>query len=234
MNRLAIMQPYVFPYIGYFQLLNAVDKFVFYDDVNFINRGWIARNRILIGGKEAMFSLPLNNKSQFKLICETEVHSKQYSIWKKKFYNTITQSYSKAPYFKEVFALITSVFDKPTHYISEIAINSIIEVCNFLTIKTKFSRSSIDFQNRNLQSTERIIDIISIENSSEYINPINGEHLYSKEMFAKHRIKLYFIKTENITYTQHKDSFVPFLSIIDVLMFNGRKTKEFLIDYTLI
>ncbi|MDR6194877.1 WbqC family protein [Siphonobacter sp. SORGH_AS_0500] len=98
---LAIMQPYLFPYIGYFQLLNAVDKFVIYDDVAFINRGWINRNSILNNGKAQLFTVPLKEASQNKLIHEISIDTDQK--WRDKLLKTIQQNYKKAPHFAAVF-----------------------------------------------------------------------------------------------------------------------------------
>src|SRR4051812_42347879 len=103
--RLAIMQPYIFPYIGYFQLIAAVDAFVIYDDVNYIKQGWINRNRILFNGKDLLFTVPLENASSFKKINEVSVHKHLYEGWKVKFGKSLRATYFKAPYFNEIISL---------------------------------------------------------------------------------------------------------------------------------
>ena len=132
---IAIMQPYIFPYLGYFQLINAVDDFVFYDDVHFIKRGWINRNQILVNGNEFLFSVPLIKASQNKLINEIEV--KLDEKWLVQFYLTLEQNYVHAPYFKETFQLIKRVFSSEFITISDLAIASVKLVTEYIGLKTK-------------------------------------------------------------------------------------------------
>lgn len=233
--KLAIMQPYLFPYIGYYQLINLVDKFVVYDDVNFIKQGWINRNSILVNGKPYLFTVPLENQSSFSKINKTQIHSKFYPIWKKKFLKTIEQNYNKAPNFKEVFPLIQSTFDIESNSLSALATHSLKIVANYIGITTVFEDSSAIYQNQDLSSQSRVLDICEKEKASVYINPIGGLELYSENDFVQHNIKLHFLKSETINYQQLGSEFVPNLSIIDVLMFNDINTiKGFLTNYELI
>lgn len=233
--KLAIMQPYLFPYIGYYQLINAVDKFVVYDDVNFIKQGWINRNYVLVNGKPYLYTVPLENQSSFCKINETVINQKFYPIWRKKFLKTIEQNYNKAPFFNEVFPMIKSVFDINTNNLSVLAVYSLNIVSNYLGITTVFEESSAIYQNQNLTSQNRVLDICKKENASVYINPIGGLELYSEKYFSENNIKLNFIKSPTINYNQFNTEFVPNLSIIDVLMFNDVSTiKEFLTNYELI
>lgn len=232
MKKVAIMQPYLFPYIGYWQLINAVDEFVVYDDVNFIKGGWINRNNILLNGKAFLFTLPLENSSSYKLIKEIDVTSNLKL--KEKICKTISAAYSKAPYFSEVFSLIENVLMKDGK-VSELVYDSIIQINNYLGISTKILLSSEINQNRELKSDKRVINIVKNLNGQIYINAIGGQELYSKEEFKKNNIDLYFIKTNKIEYKQFKDEFVPNLSIIDVLMFNSPEdVRELLTKYELI
>ncbi len=233
--KLAIMQPYLFPYIGYYQLIHAADKFIAYDDVNFIKQGWINRNSILANGKLIIFSVPLDNQSSFSKINETNISQKLYPIWKKKFIKTIQQNYNKAPFYKEVFPIIESVFNIETCNIAELAVNSLKLVSNYLDITTVFEDTSAIYQNQNLSSQDRIIDLCEKETATIYINSIGGQELYSKKEFLKKNIKLHFLKTGTINYNQFNSEFVPNLSIIDVLMFNDVPTiNEFLTNFELI
>ncbi len=215
-----IMQPYVFPYIGYFQLIKAVDKFVVYDDVAFINKGWINRNNILVNGKASMFTIPLVGASQNRLIRDIEVDN--LAAWSKKFLKTIEQSYKKAPFYKEGFEVIEQVFNLPVASIAELAVNSLKETCNYLGIKTEIVESSTIYHNQELKAQGRILNICLQEKANHYINPIGGVAIYDKQLFADSEILLNFIKAKSIHYKQfNKDesSFVPWLSIIDLLMF---------------
>ena len=233
--KLAIMQPYLFPYIGYYQLINAVDKFIIYDDVNFIKQGWINRNSILANGKPYLYAVPLKNQSSFSKINETLINQKFYPTWKKKFLKTIEQNYNKAPFFNEVFPMIKSIFDIDTNNLSVLAANSMKTVSNYIGIPTVFEDSAVIYQNQNLSSQYRVLDICKKENATVYINPIGGLELYSKKDFLENNITLNFIKSNAINYKQFNHEFVPNLSIIDILMFNDiNKIKGFLTNYELI
>ena len=225
----------LFPYIGYYQLINLVDKFIVYDDVNFIKQGWINRNTILVNEKPYLFTVPLENQSSFTKIKETEINQKFYPIWKKKFLKTINQNYNKAPFFKEIFPIIQSTFDIETNKISVLATNSLQIVSNYIGITTVFEDTSVVYQNQNLSSQNRVLDICKKEKANNYINPIGGFELYSEKDFSEQNITLNFIKSQEINYNQFNSEFVPNLSIIDVLMFNDiDRVKEFLTNYELI
>ena len=219
--KLAIMQPYLFPYIGYFQMIKAVDKFVFYDDVNFIKQGWINRNRILLHSRDFMFTVPLEKANSFCLIKDTLINKRLYESWKFKFTQTISQNYKKAPYFDDTFRVITNVLNQNTTSISELSIESIKQVSEYLELNTLFIKSSEVYNNRGLERQERLIAICKSENASHYVNAIGGQELYTKESFEKENIKLNFIKPLPIEYKQFNNEFLPWLSIIDVLMFNS-------------
>lgn len=215
--RVGIMQPYVFPYIGYFQLINAVDIFVVYDDVSFINKGWINRNNVLLGGKASMFTIPLIGASQNRLIREIEIDN--LAIWSKKFLKTIEQSYKKAPFYQEGFAIVESVFNSTSANIAELATISLKETCKYLKINTEIVESSTVYNNQGLKAQNRILDICLHEKAAHYINPIGGMAIYDKQLFADNKILLNFIKSKPIQYKQLNQEFVPWLSIIDILMF---------------
>jgi hypothetical protein len=219
---IAVMQPYVFPYIGYFQLIKASDVFVLYDDVNFIKQGWINRNKIMVSGKEFVFAIPLKDASSFKKICETEVNIAMYDNWKVKFLRTVEQSYKKAPYFNQVYKLLYDILNEKHKYISELASNSIIKIGNYLEIVTKFKNSSEYYpETKTLDREQRLVEIVKRNKGNDYINPIGGQELYSKDAFLEKGIILNFIKSNQILYKQFDNEFLPFLSIIDVLMFNN-------------
>jgi hypothetical protein len=231
--KLAIMQPYLFPYIGYYQLINAVDKFVMYDDVTFIKQGWINRNNILLNNRKHLFLVPIKGISSFKKITETEVDYK--FDWIKKMQLTFEQAYKKAPYYKSIMPVIESVFLTKKETISELAVESLIQVSNYLDLTTKFQSTSTIYNNQELKGKNRVIDICLKEKALQYINPIGGQELYQKEDFLKKHINLNFIKTNDITYQQYNNEFVPWLSIIDVLMFNSKeKVITMLNQYELI
>lgn len=227
------MQPYFFPYIGYFQLINAVDKFIILDDVNYIKKGWINRNRILLNGKDYLFTIPCEKISQNKLINEVEVIKDEKAV--NKFLKTINNSYSKAPYFSEVFELVEGVFKFDKVLISELAYGSITSVLNFLGIEKNIVFSSKNYSNSEFKKADRLIDICKMNNADIFINSSGGKELYDKVEFNKNGIKIYFIKNIITPYNQFENNFIPGLSIIDVLMFNTKdEIKEMLNQYELI
>lgn len=228
------MQPYFFPYIGYFQLIHSTDKFIFYDDVSFIKQGWIARNRILMNGEAMYFSVPLEQQSSFTAICDTKIHQDQFKKWKKKFLKTLYQSYCKAPFFKEIELLVEKVIEKEYQNISELSICSILEICRYIGITRKFDVSSEKRIAADLHNKERVLAICRKEKASHYINLPGGESLYERSFFKAEGIELQFIQTGEISYNQHSQSFVPYLSAIDILMFNSKEqVLKFIGAYTL-
>jgi hypothetical protein len=225
------MQPYFFPYIGYFQLVNAVDKFVFYDDVNFIKNGWINRNRILLNNQAKYLTVNLKGASSNKLIYEVGFTDNREKLKK-----TILQAYSKAPQFSEVRPLIDIVLDYNTETISELAAFSVIKTCEYLGISTNFEFCSQKYVDTiTLRKEERLIEICKRNNATEYINPIGGTELYEKAVFAEYGINLHFLRTNPIQYRQFSEMFISNLSMIDVMMFNSiEQILEILDNFELI
>ena len=219
--RLAIMQPYMFPYIGYFQLIKSANTFVFYDDVNFIKKGWINRNKILMNGQESLVSFPCIKISQNKEIKEVEIDltDQQY----KKILKKISFSYKTAPFYKTVSQIVEKCFLSGKKTISLLAIESIQSVCEYLEIETIFKVSSEEYpQTKDLQRADRLIEISKIEGATSYINSMGGKELYTKEYFKSKGIDLQFLNPVIKEYKQFGEAFVPSLSIIDVLMFNSK------------
>jgi hypothetical protein len=209
------MQPYIFPYIGYFQLINAVDVFVIYDDVQFIKGGWINRNHLLLKGDKFLFNLIINGASSNK--------------------RTIENSYKKAPFFESVFPLLVSIIMSYDKCLSMFIRNSIIEICNYINIGTEILISSELNKNNNLKGQDKVVAICKLLNSDEYINSIGGQKLYSKEFFLNNNIQLFYLQSNEINYQQFNGNFISNLSIIDVLMFNAPNTiHKMLNNYELI
>lgn len=235
-KSIAIMQPYIFPYLGYFQLVNAVDEFVFYDDVNFIKQGWVNRNQILVNQKSFMFSVPIKNISSFSKICDTEIDERAFDKWRAKFLRTLSQSYKKAEYFSVVFPLIEDVLSVEPFSISMLAEKSIISIASYLDIPTKFSRSSESFsESQYMDKAERLTYICKTMDATRYINAIGGQEIYSKSDFDKAEIELSFLRYNLPCYKQYADTFIPGLSMIDVLMFNDKaRVQAMLSNYELV
>lgn len=226
------MQPYFFPYIGYFQLIAAVDIFVVYDDVNYIKGGWINRNKILINNKDTLFTVPLNNPSSFAKINSIQVNEKLFPLWKKKFLKSLMQSYKNAPNFEKVYQLVEKVLEINNEVvtISALAVKAIKEVVIYLKIKTEIIETSSIYKNNHLKAKERVFDICKQISCTHYINPIGGTALYDKVAFKSQNINLSFLKSNEVLYKQFDKDFIPWLSIIDVLMFNNEEELGFILN----
>ena len=220
--KLAIMQPYFFPYIGYFQLINAVDKFVVYDNIEYTKKGWINRNRILVNGTKHLFSVPLKKDSDFLHINKRTL-ADNYPQFKNKLKGQIRSSYANSPHFKTSYPIIEECLDFEDPNLFLFILNSLKIVCSYLNIKTAFINSSTLSIDHNLRGEDKVIEINKILNLPTYIKAIGGVELYSKANFEKNNIELKFIKSAPIVYSQFNNEFVPGMSIIDVIMFNNRE-----------
>lgn len=233
--KIAIMQPYLMPYLGYFQLIKSVDLFILYDNIKFTKRGWIQRNRILSNGKELIFSIPLKKDSDYLNIVERKL-SDQYINHNKKILLQIESAYRKAPYYEQTLQLLNNIFLYNEHSnLFEFLIHSIKSTCHHLEISTKITpSSSLKNCNHSLKSEKRIFNICKTLGYKEYINPIGGTLLYNKQQFIENNININFLYTLPINYKQLDNKFTENLSIIDVLMCNGiSNTKDFLFEYEL-
>jgi len=228
------MQPYLFPYLGYFQLLRAADRFVVYDDVAFIKQGWINRNQILVGGSAFRFSVPLDDASSFRPIMSVHVDGRRYHPWLRKFLATVDQSYRRAPFYREVRSLVANTLSGFEGSIAALALRTIEATADYLNVDTEIVATSASYGNEELHGQGRVIDICLREQASDYVNLSGGRSLYSSAAFGAHGIQLRFLETNKIQYAQLGQSFVPNLSIIDVMMFNTPgQLAELLRSYTL-
>mgnify|MGYP003391594364 CR=1 FL=1 len=227
---LAIMQPYLFSYIGYWQLINAVDTFVIFDDVNFIKKGYINRNSILVGGKSQQITLELIGASQNKLINEIKVGNNSQKLLK-----TIEMSYKKAPYFDNVFSIIEDILNQEESNLAKFIGYSLQKISNYLEIDTKFIYSSSIEKDNSLKAQNKILDICKKLDATDYINAIGGKELYDKDKFEKQNIKLNFLEPEIQKYMQLESEFISYLSIIDIIMFNNKDNiSKMLMQYKLL
>jgi len=233
-KKLAIMQPYFFPYIGYFQLVNAVDEFVIYDNIEFTKKGWISRNRILVNGVDTYISLPLKKDSDY-LHIKDRFLAETWNIERRKLLNRIVESYRKAPYFNETYTVIERCIMFEENNLFKFILNSVQTMINYLNINTKLTVSSTISMDHNLKSVDKVIAICKEQQAGVYINSIGGVGLYDKMQFRSHNLELQFQKSNTINYKQFDNEFIPWLSIIDVMMFNNLQSiKINLNNYTLL
>jgi hypothetical protein len=228
--RIAIMQPYYLPYIGYFQLMSAVDVFVVYDNIQFTKKGWFHRNRILYQGKDRMFSIPIS-KGSTSLDVRDRTISGLFIKQRGKYMEWIRQSYGNAPFFKEVYPIVMDCFYfERSHNLFDFIFNSLGIMKDFLNIKCSMVVSSTLPIDHSKKSQEKVISICRHTKTDLYINPIGGLGLYSSEKFKESGVDLRFLKTKNLTYKQFSETFVPNLSILDVLMFNSKEQMAILLN----
>lgn len=230
----AVEQPYFLPYIGYWQLLNAVDLFVILDDVNYIRRGFINRNSILLNGAPYRFSIPVKDASQNKKIMEMRLCFDEKE--KQKFLSRIEYAYKKAPYFSQVFPFISDIIHNPDEDLTGFIQYSLTSVAAYLGIDTRIIRSSAMDKDNTLTGQNRVVEICRQIGADTYINPAGGRKLYDSRTFHKENMELFFLDTrhENIIYPQFNNPFVGMLSIIDIMMFNPtEKIQHFLKEYDL-
>ena len=228
--KLGIMQPYFLPYIGYWQLLAAVDKYVVYDDVNYIKGGWINRNNFLVQEQKKLVTFSLNGASPNKIINSLSIKDNFAS-----FIGLLNCNYKKAPYFKDIMSLVTNIISFDKSKLSLFLYNSIKEIAHYLDINTELILSSDLKKDNSLKGQDKIIHMCKLLKANEYYNAIGGQKLYNSTIFEKNNIKLIFVQPLLKPYKQFKNDFIGSLSILDVLMFNSKEeVKKMLQDYKLI
>lgn len=214
----AVMQPYVFPYLGYFSLVAASDLFVFYDDVNYIPRGWINRNRILVAGAPHTFTVPVANASQNVAIGDVATHD--FAAFRKRFLRQLECAYRKAPQFDAAYALVEDVLDVEAPGIGALAMRSVERVSRALSIERTFLRSGQRFaETRGLERAARLVAITRALGASRYVNSPGGAALYEPADFAARGVTLQFLQPRLAPYPQRGAAeFLSGLSVIDALM----------------
>jgi len=229
--KIAIMQPYFFPYIGYFQLMNLVDEFVVYDNIKYTKKGWINRNRILVRGNYSYISLPLKRESDFLEIRDRSL-SKNWISERRKMLNRLTEPYKKAPEFTTCYSIIEKCILFEEVNLFKFLLNSLLEIEKYLDITTPLRVSSTINIDSKLKAEKKVIKICELLKADVYINPIRAVKLglYDKTDFQKQNIKLQFLKSNDFHYKQYDNQFIPWLSIIDVMMFNSKEQIKLILN----
>ncbi len=219
--KLGIMQPYFLPYIGYFQLINVVDKFVVYDNIKYTKKGWINRNRILVNGRDEYITLPLTSSSDSFYINQRRL-ADTFSTDKRKILNKVRENYRNAVCFSIVYTILEEILEFQNNNLFDFVFNSVKIVCNYLDISTEFIVSSTLPIDHALKAEDKVITICKQQGAAMYINPIGGMELYSKERFQSNDVDLKFLQSNPKDYPQLGSGFVSNLSILDVMMFNQK------------
>jgi hypothetical protein len=215
--KLGIMQPYFLPYIGYFQLIASVDQFIVYDNIKYTKKGWINRNRMLLNGKDVMFSLPLKKGSDSLNVVERELAAE---FDRSKLLDQFKGAYRRAPQFELTYPILERVVQHEEANLFRFIHHSIVQLCQHLGIQTEIRISSEIVMDHGLKGKDKVLALCKAAGADTYINTIGGVELYAKCDFRIQGIDLQFIKARSFEYAQFMNAFVPWLSIVDVLMFN--------------
>lgn len=221
--RVAIMQPYFLPYVGYYQLIGAADVFVVYDNIKYTKKGWINRNRMLLNGTDAIFSLPLKKDSDYLDIVQRELSP---DFDRSKLLNQFKGAYGRAPQFAQAFPSLERAVLAEHGNLFRYIHSTIVESCAYLGVKTEIRISSEIDANHGLKGQDRVLAICKALGATTYINAIGGLELYSPADFNAQGIELKFIKSKPFEYPQFGNAFVPWLSIVDVMMFNPAEAVQ--------
>jgi hypothetical protein len=236
--KIGIMQPYTFPYIGYFQLINYVDKWVIFDDTQYISKGWINRNRILhpdVKKEWQYFTVPLKKHSRESRIKDIEIN---HNIkWRNEFLGKLSSYKKKAPFYVETIEFIEHCVNFNCSSLSEWVIYVLENTCNYLKIPFNYSIfSKMEINTKNIEHAGQwALEIADAMNADEYVNPQGGYTIFQENEFLAKNIELRFLKSNLIPYIQRRGYFVPGLSIVDVMMWNDKDAiHEMLKNYAIV
>ena len=206
--------------------MKAVDKYVVYDDVNYIKGGWANRNHILINGEKEMFTVTLQKASQNKLFNEIVIGDDF-----KKLMKTLQMNYSRAINFDQTMVLMERIISFPNKQLAVFIANSFREILSYLSVETEILMSSEIPKDNSLRGKDKIIQICEILGADTYYNAVGGKNLYDQEEFREHGITLNFVDSLPQVYSQlHTREFVSGLSMVDVLMNNTKDEVNRLLD----
>jgi len=229
--RIGIMQPYFFPYLGYYSLIKNTDKFVLLDSVQYIRHGWINRNRILKPGDGWQYiTVPLKKKGLSTLISDMEIDDRQ--DWKNRILRQLAHYSSRAPFYREALSLVESCLDIQTGSIVDLNAYVLTKTCRYLHIPANFdvfSKIGMSLGAMNGPG-DWALKISKKLQADEYCNPVGGKDLFDVDQFEKNGIKITFLQNNLRSYNQGRNGFEAGLSIIDVLMFNDVEAVRYLID----
>ncbi|NBX35056.1 hypothetical protein EBR16_06815 [bacterium] len=226
-RKVAVMQPYLLPYLGYFQLVAAVDLFIVYDNIKYTKKGWINRNRLLVEGKDQVFTLPLRSGADAAMVCERRLAD---DFRPRKLLDQFRGAYRPAPHFGRVFPLLERIFLHPDPNLFGFLHHALVAVCAELGIRTEIRVSSSFGIDHTLRHQEKVLALCAAAGATTYVNAIGGTELYEPAAFAARGLDLRFVRTRPLEYPQFGHPFVPWLSIVDVMMFNPPERVQQLIS----
>ena len=233
--KLGIMQPYFLPYIGYFQLLKEVDQFILLDEVQYIRHGWIERNRILKPSRDdwQYIKVPLLKHERETLIKDIRIDNSK--DWRRTMMAQVMHYRKGNPRYKSATELLEKALDIDTDSITQLNAHSLKVFALALGITTPIHI----YSEMNLQIEEVVsagdwaLNISQSLGANGYINPINGKELFHHKSFAEAGSRLQFLQANEVKYSQRNNEFIPYLSIVDMVL-NTSELNEIIVDFTLL
>jgi hypothetical protein len=229
--KLAIMQPYFFPYLGYFGLIKHSDRFIIFEIVQFMRHGWIERNRILkVGEGWQYIRAPLAKHSQKTAIKEVRINNNE--LWQNKILQQLVHYKHRSPYYKEVIGFLENALSFKTDSITELNAHLLAETCKYIGIsfcREIFSEMNIAIEKASA-ADEWAINICKALAADTYINPPGGMDIFDRGKYVRANINLQFLKVNLKPYKQWGGTFEKALSIIDVMMFNKPEEIQAMLD----
>ena len=235
---IAIMQPYFFPYLGYFSLIKHTEKFILFDTVQFIRHGWIERNRVLKQDEGWQYiQVPLVKKNgRSTLINDIEINNNEN--WQNKILSQLQHYKKKAPNYLRIISLLNDIFFQKYEDIVTLVKISLEKTLQYLSIEKEllvFSKMDLQIEKANAPDEWALNICKAIEGATEYWNPPGGQCFFDKSKYDKSGINLRFHEIHLTEYNQHRGKFEPSLSILDVMMFNSvQEINKMLDNYSLI
>lgn len=232
------MQPYIFPYIGYFQLINYTDKWVIFDDTQYISKGWVNRNRILhpdINKEWQYFTVPVKKHSRESRITDIEINDDKK--WRDEFLGKLTSYKKKAPYYLETIQFVGDCINYKNSSLTDWVIYTLDKTCAYLNVPFNYSiYSGIEVDTDNINHAGQwALEISDALGADEYVNPVGGYNIFNENEFLERNIALCYLKANIKPYIQRRGNFVPGLSIIDIMMWNDKEMIcEMLSDFEII
>lgn len=229
--KVVLMQPYFFPYLGYYTLMKHADRFVVFDTAQYIRRGWIHRNRILgSNGEPSYINASVVKAPRDTPIYEMKMHTA--SDWKETIMKGLQVYQKTAPYFEEVRELVRDCLAFPTDDLTDFNVNVLKQTANYLGMETHITKlSDLDIEFRDVQEPDDWgLQLSKSLHAATYVNAPGGQAIYSREKYARHGVELNFYQTNLHPYDQKQEQFQTGLSIIDVMMFNSKAEINHMID----
>lgn len=229
--KIGIMQPYFFPYLGYFSLIKHTEKWIFFDTVQHIKKGWINRNRVLKPKEGWQYIVvPVDRSTKGALIKDVLIDESKF--WDEKILAQLEHYKKSAPYYRDVIDFLEDCFSYKINKLSSLNIHLLENTCNYLKIDMDYEiYSEMNLEIEDISGPgDWALRISQAVGADTYINPPGGVDIFDKNKYKGNGIDLQFLKVNLCKYSQKRSSFEEALSIIDVMMFNSIEEINKMLD----